>query len=136
LLEAAQTARFSLQGPMNMSEKTRVVIVDDDPELLQSFAEVLIHEGVAVYTAMNASEALATVRETSPHCVLLDILLPDIDGRELARQLREEHGAALVLVAVTGGGEQVNSLDPDMKAIDHVLRKPVDIAQLRKLLGS
>jgi hypothetical protein len=40
-----------------------------------------------------------------------------------------------VLIAVTGGGAQVDSLDADMKAIDHVLRKPLDIAQLRKLLG-
>jgi DNA-binding response OmpR family regulator len=118
-----------------MGDNTRVVIVDDDPEVLQSLANWLRHEGLDVHTAADATQALATVRETSPHCVLLDIFLPDIDGRELARQLREEHGCALVLIAVTGGGAQVDSLNADMKAIDHVLRKPVDIAALRKLLG-
>jgi CheY-like chemotaxis protein len=126
---------FSFAGAVEMSDNTRVLIVDDDPAFLQSFAQSLAHEGLDVHTATDAGRALAAARETSPHCVLLDILLPDIDGRELARQLREEHGCALVLIAVTGGGPQISALNTDMKAIDHVLRKPVDIAELRKLLA-
>ncbi len=134
VFQTAQWARHTWQGLADMDDNTRVVIVDDDPEVLQSFADLLRHEGLEVHTAANAAEAVTTVRQTSPHCVLLDILLPDLDGRELAQQLRKEHGCALVLIAVTGGGAQVDSLDASMKAIDHVLRKPVDIAALRKLL--
>jgi DNA-binding response OmpR family regulator len=62
---------------MDMSDPIRVVVVDDDPDLLQSFAESLTLEGLDVHTAANATQALTTVRETSPHCVLLDILLPN-----------------------------------------------------------
>jgi DNA-binding response OmpR family regulator len=118
-----------------MFDKTHVLIVDDNTEVLQSLADLLRYEGLHVQTATDAAQALAVVRETPPHCVLLDIFLPDIDGRELARRLREEHGAALVLIAVTGGGPQIDSLNADMSAIDYVLRKPVDIGQLRKLLA-
>jgi two-component system, OmpR family, response regulator MtrA len=119
-----------------MNHKAHVLIVDDDTEVLHSLADLLRHEGLHVQTATDAAQALAAARETPPHCVLLDIFLPDIDGRELARQLRAEHGAALVLIAVTGGGAEIDSLNADMKAIDYVLRKPVDIGKLRKLLKS
>jgi DNA-binding response OmpR family regulator len=135
LCPAAKLGAFSVKGAATMTDKTHVLIVDDNPEVLQSLADVLRHEGLAVRTAADAAQALSAAREAVPHCVLLDIFLPDIDGRELASRLRAKHGGALVLIAVTGGGAQVDSLNADMKSIDHVLRKPVDIGKLRQLLG-
>jgi DNA-binding NtrC family response regulator len=116
-----------------MDDKARVVVVDDDADFRQTLAESLRLEGLDVRTAANAAEAMTVVHEHRPDCVLLDICLPDADGRELARGLRNAHGAGLVLIAVTGESS-VDSLDPAAEAIDLVMRKPVDMDKLRKLL--
>jgi DNA-binding response OmpR family regulator len=116
-----------------MDDKARVVVVDDDADFRHTLAESLRLDGLDVRTAANAAEAMAVVHEHRPDCVLLDISLPDIDGRELARGLRNAHGAGLVLIAVTGESS-VDSLDARSEAIDLVMRKPVDMHKLRKLL--
>jgi two-component system, OmpR family, response regulator len=116
-----------------MDDKARVVVVDDDADFRQTLAASLRLDGLDVRTAANAAEAMTVVHEHRPDCVLIDIFLPDADGRELARGLRNAHGAGLVLIAVTGASG-VDSLDPAAEAIDLVMRKPVDMDKLRKLL--
>lgn len=119
-----------------MIDKTRVLVVDDDPEFLQWFAQALRLEGMDVHTATDAAQALTAARDALPHCVLLDIFLPNIDGPRAGESAAR--GTRLCTGADRGnrGGPQIDSLNADMKAMNHVLRKPVDIDQLRKLLGT
>jgi DNA-binding NtrC family response regulator len=116
-----------------MDEKARVVVVDDDDDFRRSLAECLRLDGLDVRTAASAAEAMTVVHEHRPDCVLIDVLLPDADGRELARGLRRAHGGGMVLIAVTGASD-VDSLDSRSDCIDLVMRKPVDMERLRKLL--
>jgi two-component system OmpR family response regulator len=64
---------------------TRVLVVDDEPNIVQLLAMALRYEGFIVETASDARSALAAVRGFGPHLVVLDVMLPDLDGFQVAR---------------------------------------------------
>jgi DNA-binding NtrC family response regulator len=80
-----------------------VLVVDDDPDLLQSLRVLLEAYDFTVIMAPNAAAAIAAVSERQPDVVLTDIYMPDADGFELINALRE-HNATVPVVAMSGGG--------------------------------
>jgi CheY-like chemotaxis protein len=116
---------------MTEKEDIRIVLVDDDRDACESLSEVLQFDGYSVRFAMTAQEAMTAVEEYQPICALVDLGLPDLDGCELSRRLRERYGPDLVLIAVTGrAGAQEH--DKAMACgIDHVLSKPLSLERLR-----
>ena len=66
----------------------RALVVDDEPSLTRVVAGYLEHEGVVVTTAADGEQALAAARSDPPDVVVLDLMLPGIDGIEVCRQLR------------------------------------------------
>jgi DNA-binding response OmpR family regulator len=68
----------------------KILIVDDDQNILRLYKEELEEEGYVVVTASNGQEALDQFDKESPDLVTLDILLPDIDGIKLLRQMKEK----------------------------------------------
>jgi DNA-binding response OmpR family regulator len=115
-------------------EEVRVVVVDDDDDASSALALALELDGYSVKTAQDARQALVLVADYQPHCVLMDLGLPDMDGCELARQLRERHGTELVLVAVTGRSREEEHSRAEVAGIDFVLVKPVSAKELGRLL--
>ncbi len=79
----------------------RVLVVDDNDDAAELLELGLTNAGYAVRTASDARSALAVADEFDPEIALLDIGLPDMDGYELGRRLRDSH-LALQLVALTG----------------------------------
>jgi CheY-like chemotaxis protein len=69
---------------------TRVLIVDDEYGLLDALAMVLSEEGYEVATALNGREGLARVHEVRPDIILLDYMMPIVNGPEMLRQLRDD----------------------------------------------
>ena len=67
----------------------RILIVDDEADILEFIRYNLKKEGYEVYTASDGLEALKDVAEVSPHLVLLDVMMPNMDGMETCRQLRK-----------------------------------------------
>jgi CheY-like chemotaxis protein len=88
-----------------MPGKTKtVLVVDDDPTMVRLASKLLLNDGYKVLEALNGSQALALAGEHLPDCVLLDVLMPDIDGREVARRLRQDQRTAkipIVFMTVT-----------------------------------
>lgn len=81
-----------------------VLVVDDDPTMVRLASKLLLNDGYKVLQALNGSQALALAEEHLPDCVLLDVLMPDIDGREVARRLRQDPRTAkipIVFMTVT-----------------------------------
>ena len=115
-------------------DDVRVVVVDDVRDMAETLAALLEHDGYKVRTAGDGAEALDVIAAYQPHCVMLDIDMPGIDGRELAGRLRTIYGDALVLIAVTGWGDADDRLTSAFARFDHYLRKPFTPAQLRKVL--
>ncbi|MEP7302897.1 MAG: response regulator [Caldimonas sp.] len=116
------------------ADEARVVVADDAPDVAEALAYALEADGYKVWIAHDGNEALALVELHKPHCVLFDIDMPSLDGSELSKRLREQHGDDLVLIAVTGWSDKDPRVADAFARVDHYLRKPVDPAVLRKLL--
>jgi CheY-like chemotaxis protein len=111
-------------------------VVDDIIDTSESFAELLDLWGHQVRTAHSGPAALAMARIFCPEVVILDIGMPGMDGFEVARRLRREHqGRPMLVVALTGYGQESDRQQSQAAGFDHHLVKPVDLAALRELLN-
>jgi DNA-binding response OmpR family regulator len=117
-----------------VSAGDRIVVVDDHAELAGTLAEVLTLDGFDVRTAASGDAALTVIAEHKPICVLTDIDMPGMNGFELVRRLRALYDSDIVLIAVTGWGTSDVRIAKEFDAFDYTLRKPIDLAFLRKLL--
>lgn len=115
-------------------DNVRVLVVDDVADAADTLACLLEMNGYEVHTAHDGAAALALIARWTPLCVILDIDMPGMDGLELAKHLRAEHGDNVVLIAVTGWNRDDPRVAETFSIVDHYLRKPVDPAVLDKLL--
>jgi DNA-binding response OmpR family regulator len=115
----------------------RILVVDDDPGVTDVLRRGLTYEGFVVDTAGSGEEALALLRERSPDLVILDILMPGLDGFEVLRRLRaaDPHLPVLMLTARDAPADQVRGLT---EGADDYVVKPftfeVLMARVRALL--
>lgn len=112
-----------------------VLLVEDDPDLREGLAFLIRRWGRAVVTAANGREALEQLDQMAgPPCmIILDLTMPEMDGWELRRSLRERPALADVPVLLVSG---IADLDEAAKALSAVayLRKPVDVNELLRLV--
>ena len=118
------------------NDEVKVVVVDDIVDVADTLAMQLKLDGYSVYTAYSAAEAILSIEEHHPHCVLLDIDMPGIDGYELVTLLRHRFKNDLVLIAVSGADDERARVTETFSMVDHYFRKPVDTRALRKVLPS
>jgi two-component system KDP operon response regulator KdpE len=119
-----------------MSGGTRVLVCDDEPQILRALRVVLNDAGFDVVTATSADEALDAAVVRPPQAAILDLLLPDRDGIEVARSLREWSDMPIVMLsAVWDEGEKVRALNA---GADDYVTKPFGpdelVARLRAVL--
>jgi DNA-binding response OmpR family regulator len=116
----------------------RILLVEDEPSAADTMAYLLRSDGYEVRTAPDAASALAAAESEPMDVVLLDIGLPDADGYEVARRLREEAGddpkRRPVIIAITGHGEDTERLRAYDAGIDLHLVKPVQPEELERIL--
>lgn len=80
------------------SVATRVLLIDDDLQILPLLQRGLAYEGFEVYTAVDGESGLAAARQHQPHIVLLDIVMPGLDGFEVCRRLRLQEDIAIIML--------------------------------------
>ncbi len=113
-----------------MPEPAVVLLVDDLPQNLRLLDAVLSPRGYEVRSADSGEEALRMIAESPPDLILLDILMPGIDGYEVCRKVREDPATAfLPIVMITASGDQEKILAIEAGADDFVA-KPFDQAEL------
>jgi len=105
-----------------------VLVVDDDPDLVEIMLFLLIEAGYAARSASNGKQALEEVLARKPGVVLLDMNMPVMDGRQCARELRTRYGSSIPIVAVTAA-EHARRCGDEIGA-DDVVAKPFDPDQL------
>jgi DNA-binding response OmpR family regulator len=115
-------------------DDVHVLVVDDSLDAATSMAELLAMDGYSVRTAFDGRQALQLVAQQVPHCVILDINMPGMDGCELAQELRARYDSSMVIVAITGMGDKSERVAKTIALADHFLRKPFESSTLRKLL--
>ena len=81
--------------------KKRILIIEDEPAILQLLMLVLAKEGYEVHTCQNGREAIAKMKQIRPHLVLLDVMLPGMDGRAVASIMGEDDDLNSIPVLVT-----------------------------------
>ncbi len=106
----------------------RVLVVDDEPRLLRSLRAILTGHGYDVVTASSGEVALAEVARRLPDVILLDLMLPGIDGLEVCRRVRERSGAPIIVLSAQGE-ERTKVAALDLGADDY-LTKPFGAAEL------
>ena len=85
-----------------MSTQPLVLVADDEPRITKLVSIALAEEGFRVVTASGGEDALQKAEEVRPDIVLLDIVMPDLDGIEVMRQLRERRPVAVILLTAKG----------------------------------
>ncbi len=117
--------------------RRRILIADDNLDSVEVLSLVLEHAGYEVRMAHDGPEAVQAAATFRPDVALLDIGMPGLNGYEAARRIREQPGGwDMVLVAITGWGQADDKRRAREAGFDHHLTKPVDPADLQKLLAS
>lgn len=104
-----------------MSTQPLVLVADDEPRITKLVSIVLSEEGFRVVTANSGEEALKKAEEIRPDIVLLDIVMPDFDGIEVMRQLRERRPVAVILLTAKGSAAD-KSKGLDLGADDYIAK--------------
>jgi PAS domain S-box-containing protein len=134
--EPAYSPTAANAAPRESRRSLRVVVVDDNVDAAQSLGMLLEGSGHSVRLAHGGRDALEAVRDHRPQVVLLDIGLPQIDGYEVARRLRERcPREAITLVAMTGYGQAADRERSHAAGFDHHLVKPANYAELERILA-
>jgi two-component system alkaline phosphatase synthesis response regulator PhoP len=72
------------------SEKTKILLVDDEPDILEFISYNLNKEGFEVFTSNNGRDAIKIAVKEKPELIILDVMMPDLDGIETCRVIRED----------------------------------------------
>jgi two-component system response regulator MprA len=80
----------------------RILVADDDPEIVSFLRRGLIYEGYSVVTASDGNEALTKTRDTEPDLVILDVMMPGIDGIEVSKRLRQASDTPILMLTAKG----------------------------------
>lgn len=117
-------------------EPCRILVVDDNRDAATSFAMLLNIVGNITELAFDGVEALEKVALFKPDFVFLDIGLPQLNGYEVARRIRQElDEPRITLIAVTGWGQDEDRRRSKAAGFDHHLTKPVDFSTVQALLA-
>lgn len=121
------TEQSSSQGPVR-APVGRILLVDDEPALLHAVGYSLRREGYTVDAVPDGSAALAAARSTFPDLVVLDVMLPGMDGLQVCRALRSESTVPILLLSARG--EEVDRVVGLEMGADDYLTKPFAMREL------
>lgn len=116
--------------PASTRSGVRVLVVDDNTDVAELLSEALREAGFQTAIAFDAGAALRMWRAFGPHAAVLDVGLPEVDGYELAKTLRTEHGTRATLIAATGYGRQQDRKRAADAGFDCHFVKPVSVHDL------
>lgn len=106
----------------------RILVIDDDGELVDLLCLHLERDGHSTAGATSGAEGLRLAKEMQPQLVLLDVVLPDLDGRTVCRLLREEHSIPIVFLSVKGQEDDI--IHGLHVGADDYIPKPFSMAEL------
>lgn len=123
---------------MNNNEY-KILLVDDEPDILEFLSYNLKKEGYNVFTANNGKEAVTVAKKENPQLIILDVMMPDMDGIETCREIREIPGLKDVMIAfLTARSEDYSQIAGFDVGADDYINKPIKprvlISRIKALL--
>ena len=119
----ADPVRKSVPGPL-------VMCVDDDCAALKSYSRILARHGYRVATFADPRSVLAAIPGIGPDVALIDVLMPEIDGRELTRRIRDQYRGLFPIVMHSARASDADRVSGFRYGADYYLPKPCDPHQL------
>lgn len=111
---------------MSNNANYRVLIVDDEPDILEFISYNLKKEGYEVYVNNNGRDAIQTAKRVHPHLILLDVMMPDLDGIETCRIIREDNTLKDTIIAfLTARNEDYSQIAGFDAGADDYINKPI-----------
>ena len=105
---------------------TIILLVDDEPDILEIVSYNLIEEGYKVFTAENGVEAIKVAEETKPHLIILDVMMPEMDGIEACEKLRTiPELENTIITFLTARGEDYSQVAGFDAGADDYITKPI-----------
>ncbi len=111
-----------------------IVLIDDDPVLIELLASQLQSAGFHPLTANDSATGLNLAVETRPDLVILDVMMPNMNGWEVCKQLREKSSVPVIML--TAKGEEIDKLRGFRLGIDDYVTKPFSFAELVARVGA
>ena len=112
-------------------KKARILVVDDEPDLVELLRHHLVREHYEVLTSGDGETALAEARRRLPDLIVLDLMLPGIDGLEVCRRLRADSRTVHIpIVMLTAKGEESDAVIGLAQGADDYVRKPFGVKEL------
>ena len=131
----AREADSQTATPADTAPKRRVLIVDDNRDSALSMAGLLRLRGSETTTAHDGLSAIRLAEEFRPDVILMDIGLPELNGYDATRRIREQPwGKKILIVALTGWGQDSDRADSSDAGCNGHLVKPVKLVDLEELL--
>lgn len=121
-------------GPDRGGRQGRILVVDDNEDCRTALRSFLEASGYAVEEAADGEEAVRRARQTNPDLILLDIMMPGVDGLEAARRIRsasDVDGVKIVAISAMEGAEQASRA----AGCDACVTKPLDMAEFSSRVG-
>jgi CheY-like chemotaxis protein len=139
LVEATAQSEPPL-NPQDLNSETaqrlRILLIDDDQDVADSLAIWFETLGYQVETASNGTQGICTAQVFAPDIIILDIGLPNMDGYQVARKLREQPSTQRMwIIALSGYDQKKNSLSMGSGGFDQYLMKPPNLTLLQDLIA-
>ena len=116
--------------------KARILVVDDDPEIVTMLSTRLTKRGYAVTTASDGTQAIALVKKDLPDVILLDVMMPGKSGWEVARAIKQDPATnAVKIVMVSAIGEKTNEITAPIYGADGHVDKPFEFEHLEGVIS-
>ena len=120
-----------------MNKIFQILVVDDNVDAADTLGMLLEINGHVIRSANDGTTGIALAEEFKPDLILLDIGLPDINGYDVARQIRTSAwGKEMLLIAVTGWGQDKDKELAESAGFNHHLTKPINLKVLNDILTS
>ncbi|MEB3291678.1 MAG: response regulator [Synechococcales bacterium] len=131
-LTETEVAIFQLLGVKNRPVKrSTILVVDDTLDVLRFFSEILTHHGYEACSAISGAIALNHATQIQPDLVLLDIMIPDIDGYEVCERLRADPGTAEIpIIVVSAIDEPLDKVKAFNLGASDYLTKPIQVEEM------
>jgi two-component system alkaline phosphatase synthesis response regulator PhoP len=108
------------------SRKHTILLVDDEPDILEFLGYNLRKEGYKVLTASNGKDAISTAKKETPDLIVLDVMMPEMDGMEVCKELRKISALKNVMIAfLTARNEDYSQISGLDSGADDYITKPI-----------
>ena len=122
---------FDFFGFRKKQQKVKVLVVDDEPNIVQTLRDRLEMNDYQVFTAQNGSDGLKTAQENAPDVILLDVMMPVMDGHEMLEKLRQQDwGQNISVIMLTARSQAQDIARARACGIEDYIIKPFDLSEL------